>query len=276
MTPDQVEQVEKLVNQAVAADYPVTAVSKSREQAVAEGAMALFGEKYGDVVRTITIGNMYSYELCGGTHLDRTSDIGTFIIVSESSAAAGVRRIEAVTGRGAYELIARRFKVLKLAAASLKSAVDDVPEKVQALVEEMSEVKKQISILRQQLALSEFNVHLANVEYISNVPILIAQLPNADANTLRLMVDKFNQQYTGGTILLGSVVDGKPIIISGSDVNSPYHFNAIDIAKVAAEPLGGSGGGRPNLAQAGGKYPEKLDEALDKAKKWVKAKLSGK
>ena len=276
VTREQVERVEKLVNQAVAADYPVKAVSKSRDQAVAEGAMALFGEKYGDIVRTITIGDMYSYELCGGTHLDRTSDIGAFIIVSEGSAAAGVRRIEAVTGRGAYELIARRFKMLKQAAASFKSAVDELPEKAQALVEELSEAKKQISTLRQQLALSEFNVQLANVEYVSNVPILTAQLPNADANTLRLMVDRFNQQYTGGTILLGSVVDDRPIIISGSDANSPYHYNAIDIAKVAAEPLGGSGGGRPNLAQAGGKYPEKLNEALDIAKKWVKAKLSRK
>jgi len=129
LSVEQVERVEKLVNEAVAADYTVTSLSKSRQQAVAEGAMALFGEKYGEVVRTITIGDpqhRYSYELCGGTHLQRTSDVGAFLIVSESSAAAGVRRIEAVTGRGAYELVARRFKMLKQTAGVLKSAVEEV------------------------------------------------------------------------------------------------------------------------------------------------------
>jgi alanyl-tRNA synthetase len=276
LTPAQVERVEKLVNEAVAADYPVTPASKSRQQAVTEGTMALFGEKYGDTVRTITVGEKYSYELCGGTHLERTSDVGAFLIVSESSAAAGVRRIEAVTGRGAYELVAKRFKMLKQTAATLKSAVDEVPQKTQTLVEEISEAKKQIAALHQKLAFSEFTVQLENVEMVSGVPVLAARLPNADAGTLRLMVDEFKQRYTGGTILLGSVVDDKPIIVTGSYVDPRYDYNAIDVAKIAAEPLGGSGGGRPNLAQAGGKYPERLNEALDKAKKWIRSRLKEK
>ncbi|MBK9600832.1 MAG: hypothetical protein IPO36_03165 [Anaerolineales bacterium] len=143
MTPEQIERVEKMVNEAIAADMPVLKVTKSLDEAKKEGAMALFGEKYGETVRTVSILDSdallaenveakYSYELCGGTHIDRTSDIGAFIIVSEGSAAAGIRRIEAVTGRGAYELINKRFKTLKQTASILKSSVDEVPHKVES------------------------------------------------------------------------------------------------------------------------------------------------
>ena len=195
MTPEQIERVEKIVNEAVAADMEVTSRLKARADAIAEGAMALFGEKYGETVRTITIMPVgaeaydatadehptalveqlpkYSYELCGGTHLERTSDVGTFLIVSEGSAAAGVRRIEAVTGRGAYELIARRFKMLKQTASTLKSSLDEVPNKVQALEEELGEAKKEIASLRAKQAFAAFGAQIANVAMISGqVPYL--------------------------------------------------------------------------------------------------------
>ena len=179
MTPEQIERVEKIVNEAVAADMEVTSRLKARADAIAEGAMALFGEKYGETVRTITIMPLgaeaydetavehptalveqlpkYSYELCGGTHLERTSDIGAFIIVSEGSAAAGVRRIEAVTGRGAYELIARRFKMLKQTASTLKSGIDEVPQKVESLARRIARCEKAIDrTAKRNIAHSKF------------------------------------------------------------------------------------------------------------------------
>ena len=162
MTSEQIERVEKIVNDAVAADMAVMPKEKPREEAIKEGAMALFGEKYGETVRTMTIApdaehERYSYELCGGTHLERTSDVGAFLITSEGSAAAGIRRIEAVTGRGAYELIARRFKTLKQTAGLLKSSIEEIPHKVENLQDEIAELKKQLNLMRTELALSKFN-----------------------------------------------------------------------------------------------------------------------
>ena len=217
MTPEQIERVEKIVNEAVAADMEVTSRLKARADAIAEGAMALFGEKYGETVRTITIMPLgaeaydetavehptalveqlpkYSYELCGGTHLERTSDVGAFIIVSEGSAAAGVRRIEAVTGRGAYELIAHRFKMLKQTASTLKSGIDEVLQKVQTLEEELSEAKKEIASLRIQQALATFTSQLSNIQTVKDVHVLALEIANVDADTLRSLADKFREKY---------------------------------------------------------------------------------
>jgi alanyl-tRNA synthetase len=298
MTPEQIERVEKMVNDAIAADMPVVKQTKSLDEAKKEGAMALFGEKYGEIVRTISIVESgshvpqsgmlpsnasklaesikYSYELCGGTHLERTSDIGSFLILNEGSAAAGIRRIEAATGRGAYELISKRFKMLKHTASILKSSVDELPLKVESLQDEISNLKKELANLSMQQVSKIFDdIMKKDVKEIGGIHVLAAELPGADMDTLRLMADKFKQQYTGGTIVLGSVVDNKPILISGSYVD-PKYYTAVDVVKVAAEPLGGSGGGRPNLAQAGGKYPEKLGEAIDKVRDWIKSRLEEK
>ncbi|MDP3186663.1 MAG: alanine--tRNA ligase-related protein, partial [Anaerolineales bacterium] len=201
LTPEQIERVEKLVNEAVAADMTVVREIKSREQAIAGGALALFGEKYGEEVSTITIAEgsgaeeRHSYELCGGTHLSRTGDIGAFIIVSEGSAAAGIRRIEAVTGRGAYNLIAQRFRALKESAALLSATSESLPERIEGLLGELASARKQINSMRQEMALTTFNVQLANLSTISGVPVLAVNLPNADADTLRQMADRFRQKY---------------------------------------------------------------------------------
>jgi alanyl-tRNA synthetase len=206
MTPEQIERVERIVNEAVAADMEVVPKLKSREDAIAEGAMALFGEKYGETVRTITImeptsmtdsapgergeqglGSLhstaaneqqekYSYELCGGTHLERTSDVGAFLILSEGSAAAGVRRIEAVTGRGAYELVARRFRLLKQAAGLLKSSIEEVPGRVESLQDEVAGLKKELATLREQAALSTFQSLLSTVQTVSDVSVLAMEV----------------------------------------------------------------------------------------------------
>ncbi len=304
MTPEQIERVERIVNDAVAADMEVFPHLKSRQDAIAEGAMALFGEKYGEIVRTITISPVgldmpteeavvhpmaaieyeqkYSYELCGGTHLDRTSDVGAFLIVSEGSAAAGVRRIEAVTGRGAYDLIARRFKALKQTAAILKSAIDNVPSKVQTLQDELDEARKRVAVLQSELAKVEMQRQMSdNILVLDDTPVFTVTLPDADRDTLRGLADIFRQEYPSGIAVIasGTYIDPEiyadpRIVVSVSGDLVEQGLNAGELAKFVATPLGGSGGGRPTLAQAGGKDTSKkeIDEVLKRVPDWVKEK----
>jgi len=277
MTPEQIERVEKMVNEAIAADMPVVKVTKSQEEAKKEGAMALFGEKYGEIVRTISIldsdsllsengKSKYSYELCGGTHIDRTSDIGAFIIVSEGSAAAGIRRIEAVTGRGAYELINKRFKTLKQTAGELKSSVEEVPAKVEALQDEVSELKKQLANLRTQSALATFNLQLANVQTIKEVNVLAVEIPDSNVDTLRMLADKFREKYPKA---------GAAVLVTGSTVIAVVTEDLVKRGLKAGDlitGIGGKGGGRPNLAQ--GSLPDdNVSVALGNVTKAVQEKL---
>ncbi|MBN8580585.1 MAG: alanine--tRNA ligase [Anaerolineae bacterium] len=273
MTPEQVERVEKMVNEAVAADMPVVKVTKSLDEAKKEGAMALFGEKYGEVVRTIsimdsdssTVGEKYSYELCGGTHLDRTSDVGAFLILSEGSAAAGVRRIEAVTGRGAYELIQKRFKILKQTAGTLKTSLDEVPAKVDALQDEVSELKKELANLRTQAAMSAFSTQLSAVQVVKDVNVLAVEIPNADADTLRSLADKFREKYPK---------NGAAVLVTGNTVIATVTEDMVKRGVKAGDlitGIGGKGGGRPNLAQ--GSLAGDVKEALSKLSKVVEEKV---
>jgi alanyl-tRNA synthetase len=295
MTTEQVERVERLVNEAVAADYPVTPMSKSRQQAVAEGAMALFGEKYGDVVRTITIyrstfrsvggltpdkagvvEDRYSYELCGGTHLDRTSDVGAFIIVSESSAGAGVRRIEAVTGRGAYELVAKRFKLLKQTAVTLKSAVDEVPQKAELVQEELATARKQAAALKTELALSTFNLQLSNLSTVKGVNLLSMEIPGADKDTLGKLADKFRQKYPANVVCVIGTVSGEGQVIIMATVTQDLikkGLKAGELVGHVSRQLGAGGGGAPHLAFGGGRDAGKLSEALASVRTWVEGKI---
>jgi len=272
MTPEQIERVEKMVNEAIAEDMPVVKQTKSLDEAKKEGAMALFGEKYGEVVRTISIledeDDKYSYELCGGTHLDRTSDIGAFLIVSEGSAAAGIRRIEAVTGRGAYELINKRFKTLKQTAGALKSAVEEVPAKVDALQDEVSELKKELANLRAQSALSTFNLQLANVQTVKDVNVLAVEIPDSNVDTLRMLADKFREKYPKA---------GAAVLVTGSTVIAVVTEDLVKRGLKAGDlitGIGGKGGGRPNLAQ--GSLPASggnVSDALGKVAKAIAEKL---
>jgi alanyl-tRNA synthetase len=293
MTPEQIERVERLVNEAVAADMEVVPKLKSRQDAIAEGAMALFGEKYGETVRTITIApadsalpgeaaaiqptsavehqEKYSYELCGGTHLERTSDIGAFLIASEGSAAAGVRRIEAVTGRGAYDLIARRSKALKQAAGLLKSGIDEVPLKLEALQAELAELRRQASGMRSRMAQDRFGSQLEAVQTVKGVAVLASAIPDADADTLRSLADKFREKHPkNGVCVLASVSDGKSTLIAA--VTEDLVKRGIKAGDIIAG-IGGRGGGRPNLAQ--GSLPDGTQPAaaLGKVAKAVEALL---
>lgn len=276
ISTDQLERIEALVNRAILENHHLTTVVKPLQQAISEGAMALFGEKYGETVRTISIGDedVFSYELCGGTHVHETGDIGIFLITSEGSAAAGVRRIEAVTGQSAYDLVQRRFRALKEAAGILTTSVDDVPEKTLALVNELDKSRKQMGKLRQELVALEFERKLASVPLINGVPVLAAVLANADSDSLRQMCDRFRERYPTGAIVLGSAVDNHPFLIAAVTEDLVKRgLNAGELVKIAAQVIGGSGGGRPTLAQAGGKDASKLNEAIDQVLPFVKGKL---
>jgi alanyl-tRNA synthetase len=278
MTQEQVEQVEKLVNEAVAADYAVTSLSKSRQQAVDEGAMALFGEKYGDVVRTITIGDphhRHSYELCGGTHLDRTSDVGAFLIVSESSAAAGVRRIEAVTGRGAYGLVARRFKMLKQAAGVFKSAVEEVPQKAEQIQDELIAARKQVAALKTDLARKAFSDQLSAAETIKGVHLVAMELPGLDKETLGQLADTFREKYPeNGVCVIGTVSVEQVIVMAAVTQDLIKRgIKAGDLVGHVSRQLGAGGGGAPHLAFGGGREAAKIPEALASVRTWLDSKI---
>lgn len=292
LTPEQIERVERIVNDAVAADMEVIPKLKSREDAIAEGAMALFGEKYGETVRTITIAlpsdavaltgtdsiahptavmeNMpkYSYELCGGTHLERTSDVGAFIIVSEGSAAAGVRRIEAVTGRGAYELIARRFKILKQAAATLKTSIEEVPVKIESLQDEVADLKKEVASLRTSQALAAFDHQLSQVQMMDGVSMMAMDVPNSSVDTLRRLADKFREKYPQhGIAALTS--EGKIIAVVTEDLVK-RGLKAADVITA----IGGRGGGRPNLAQGSLPDPSLMQDAIGQVRRMLAEKVT--
>lgn len=276
VTPKQLEQIEEGVNRAILDNFKLTLTIKSLNDAISEGAMALFGEKYGETVRTITIGEQerISYELCGGTHVDETGDIGLFLITSESSAAAGVRRIEAVTGRGAYELVQKRTQVLRETAFRLSSSIDGLPEKAITILDEADQLRKQMAKLRQVLVAVEFQQHLENVPMENGIPVLAVVLANADADTLRQMTDRFREKYPSGVVVLGSVTDNKPMLISAiTDDLIKRGLSAGDLVKSIAPLIGGSGGGRPNLAQAGGKDGSQLPNAIAAIPEYIKTHL---
>jgi alanyl-tRNA synthetase len=259
---------------------------RAREDAIAGGAMALFGEKYGETVRTVTIlesngtdsnesavhpsadaehQHRYSYELCGGTHLERTSDVGAFLIISEGSVASNVRRIEAVTGRGAYELIKKRFNTLKQTAAVLKVSLDEVPAKVETLQDEVSNLKKELAALRAQAALSTFDEQLAKVELKKDINILAMEIPDANVETLRILADKFREKYPkAGTAVLAT---GSTVIAVVTEDLVGKGLRAGDLISA----IGGKGGGRPTMAQ--GSLNGDVKEALSLVVNAVEEKL---
>ena len=276
VTHDQLELIEAGVNKDILDNYQLNVTVKPLAQAIEEGATALFGEKYGEIVRTIAIGDegKISYELCGGTHVRETSDIGLFLITSEGSAAAGIRRIEAVTGREAYKYVRLRFTTLKQTAGLLSSAIDETPAKAQILLDELDLTAKQLANLRQELVSERFDQQLQKVTQINGVPVLAAILPDANVDTLRVMADRFRQMHPSGVVVLGSNSDDKPMIIAAiTDDLVKRGLNAGELVKAVAQVIGGSGGGRPTLAQAGGKDGSRLEEALGQVEVYVRQKL---
>lgn len=255
------EKIEILVNAAIRDNQPVEIKEMPLVNAIKEGAMAIFEEKYADVVRVVSIPG-WSKELCGGTHVKRTGEIGYFKILSESSVAAGVRRIEAVTAEEAVRHIQEKERIWQEVARILKVKAADILPRVEKLIQEFKTQEKEIATLKAQLAARQSERLLEAVKYINNIAVLATEVPDADAKALREMGDKLRNKLKSGVIVLGSRADGKAMLLAMVTKDLTSHIKAGDIIKQIAPLVGGGGGGRPDMAQAGGKLPDKLPQAL--------------
>jgi alanyl-tRNA synthetase len=266
LTQDELDTIEQSVNDAILANYPVNPTEMAYKEAVASGAMALFTEKYGERVRVVRIGwpeNPFSQELCGGTHVMNTSQIGSFHVLSESSIGAGLRRIEAVTGRGVTAFMQEGLAHLQRAAAYLRTSADQVDHKVLALLNETDAQRKEIERLRRELSQREAEQLLQRVQHVDGVNVLAAQVQAANADVLREMTDWFKDKMGSGIVILGAAIEGKPSLVAAvtPDLVSKG-YDAVKLIRPVAQVVGGGGGGRPALAQAGGKDVSRLAEAL--------------
>ncbi len=271
---DEMAVIEAEVNEIILANYPVRAEEKSLEQARSEGAMALFGEKYGERVRTVIIenGSRYSYELCGGVHVRETSEIGPFVITSEGSVSAGIRRVEALTGHSAVQFIGERLRLLDRLAARLGTTADQLDLRLEALQDELSASRKELGALRSKVARSHFESLMEKLDDINGVPALIAQLDGVSIDSMREISDWFRDRVKHGVLVLASIVDERPqLMVAVTDDLAKQGLQAGKLIKDIAAVVGGGGGGRPTLAQAGGKDASKLPDALAKARDLIAA-----
>jgi alanyl-tRNA synthetase len=275
LTREELKRVERLVNYHIRANHMVETTISTPEEAKAAGVMALFGEKYGDKVRVLTMSE-FSKELCGGTHVDRTGDIGLFKVLSETGTAAGVRRIEAVTGAKALEFVEHKEAELADAAVLLKAKAGFVPEKIQALQKQQRELQKQLQKVQQQLAqgggsggcLEDQAIELAGLK------VLAARVDGIDANGLRASMDQLKNKLGSAAIVLASVSDaGKVQLCAGVTKDLIQKIKAGELVNYVAQQVGGKGGGRPDMAMAGGSQPENLDKALESVKAFLEGKL---
>ena len=269
----EIQQIEAEINDVILSNYPVKAEEKSLAQARSEGAMALFGEKYGDVVRTVTVadnGQRYSYELCGGVHVRETSEIGLLLIISEGSVSAGIRRIEALTGRAAREYVQNGLNSLHLIADRLGTTTDNIDQRLSALQEELAAMRRENENLRREIARENFNRQIASMETIGSVQALITRMDHMSMDNMREISDWFRNKVQSGVLVIGSEIDGRPQLLAAvTDDLTKQGIHAGNLIKSIAAIVGGGGGGRPNLAQAGGKDASKLPEALEKARQII-------
>ncbi|MDR7073607.1 alanine--tRNA ligase [Fictibacillus barbaricus] len=270
ISSEELERIEEIVNEKVWANIPVEKMVKNLQEAKAMGAMALFGEKYGETVRVVKVGD-YSLELCGGCHVNNTAEIGLFKIVSESGIGAGTRRIEAVTGEAAYRLMNGQVQLLKETASKLKTNIKDVPQRIDGLNDQIKELQKEKESLASKLGNMEAGSLVDEVQFINGVSVIAKKINASDMNGLRSIVDDLKNKIQSGIVILGSESQGKVNIVAGVTkdlVSKGYH--AGNLVKEVAVRCGGGGGGRPDMAQAGGKDPEKLQEGIDSAVELIK------
>lgn len=263
-------EIEQLVNQQIMKNAPVEMAEMDIETAKSKGAMALFGEKYGDVVRVVELGE-FSIELCGGTHVNSAGEIGPFRILSESGIASGVRRIEAVTGEAAWEAIYESEQRLLEVATQLKADKSQVVTKLSQLVSESKDLEKQFKQLQSKMAASQGDDLANSVVEVNGVKVLAAQLEGADVNTLRETLDKLKDKLEPAAVVLAAVDGEKVTLVAGVSKAVTNKIKAGQLVNHVAQQVGGKGGGRPDMAQAGGKNPEKLPEALASVQAWVEA-----
>ena len=266
MTPEELKKVERLVNEAIFASYPIDTEEMGIDAAREKGAMALFGEKYGDVVRVVDMGG-YSIELCGGAHLKNTAQVGSFKIVSENGVAAGVRRIEALTGEGALQHYQAQEDEVRTLSQMVKTTPDKLVARVEQLLAEQKELAKELEKLKAKLAGGAADEILNQKAEISGVAVLAAEVKDMDTNAMRTLGDQLKNKLGSGVIVLAGAKDGKVNLMAmATDDVVKKGVHAGNIIKAAAAVCGGGGGGRPNMAQAGGKDASKIGEALEKAK----------
>ena len=268
----QLAEIERIVNRKVRENIQVVIEQMDIESAKAKGAMALFGEKYGDVVRVVDMSD-FSIELCGGTHVNQTGDIGLFKITSEGAVAAGVRRVEAVTGENALAWLHNLQQIAQNSAEVLKTDVASLVEKIQQLQDKAKRTEKELEQLKTKQA-SQAGADLAKqAEQINGVNVVVQQIDNVDAKALRTMVDDLKNQLGTAIIVFGSVVDDKVNLIVGVTKDLTDKVKAGELVGEMAQHVGGKGGGRPDMAMAGGSEPQHLSNALTFAKEWIQAKI---
>ena len=272
MTQDQIREVERLVNDQIRRNVEVSARIMKHDEAVKAGAMALFGEKYGDEVRVIGMGD-FSTELCGGTHVKRTGDIGFFKVIAETGIAAGVRRIEAVTGPGALEWVQAQESKLGEAAAALRTSPQDVGAKIAQIMDNVRNLEKELSRLKSKLASSKGDELADQAFEVKGVKVVAASLEGADAKGLREAVDKLKDKLKSAAVVLAATSDGKVSLIAGVTADLTSKVKAGELVNHVAQQVGGKGGGRADMAQAGGTDASKLPAALESVKAWVEQRV---
>jgi alanyl-tRNA synthetase len=273
VTPAEIAQIEALVNEEIMRNDAVSAAEMSFDDAIAAGAMALFGEKYGDDVRVLQMGE-FSTELCGGTHVGRTGDIGLFKVVSEAGIAAGIRRVEAITGSAALALIQAQDSEIKTLAAMTQSKPGELAAKLEKLQAELKSAQKEIQGLKGQMAFAQLDTLLGGgLRTIKGVKCLGAIVEGADGAVLREMSDKVMDRLQSGISLLASVSDGKVSLIARVSKDLTGRIKASELVNFVAQQVGGKGGGKPDMAQAGGTEPENLNAALASIPAWLTEKL---
>jgi alanyl-tRNA synthetase len=267
LTAAEIAQVEAIVNAEILENHPTKAQHMAFDDAVKHGAMALFGEKYGDQVRVLDIGT--SRELCGGVHVNRTGDIGLFKIVAESGVAAGIRRVEAVTGEGALALVQNMNRRLNEAAAALKSNPEELTQRIGQVQDHVKALEKELAALKSKLAAGQGDELVTKAVDVKGIKVLAATLEGADVARLRETMDKLKDKLKTAAIVLASVSDGKVSLIAGVTADATGKVKAGELVNFVAQQVGGKGGGRPDMAQAGGTDPTNLPQALAGVAEWV-------
>lgn len=273
VTPEQLEQIENLVNEQVRKNIRADTRLMSYDDAVASGAMALFGEKYDDEVRVLRLGDGFSVELCGGTHVSSTGDIGVFKITSEGGVAAGVRRIEAVTGQGAMDWIDANQRTLYEIADMLKSQPAQAAAKIEQLLLNNRELEKKLATAKHALITGEATDQEDNIQVVAGIKVVASRVDGVDAKAMRDAIDRVKDKLQNAVVVMGSVDNGKVRLAAGVTKNNIDRIRAGDLINFVAEQVGGKGGGRPDFAQAGGSNPDGLDAALGSVHGWVSEQI---
>ncbi|WGE66092.1 alanine--tRNA ligase [Actinobacillus equuli subsp. equuli] len=272
ITKAQLEEIESIVNRKIRENIQVVIETMNIESAKQKGAMALFGEKYGDVVRVVGM-TEFSIELCGGTHVQYTGEIGLFKLVSEGAVAAGVRRVEAVTGEKAMNWLHNQQRIIQQSAELLKADSNSLVEKIQQLQDKAKRTEKELQQLKDKFAAQAGSELAKQADQINGVNVIIQKLEGVETKSLRTMVDDLKNQFENAIVVFGSVADDKVNLIVGVTKDLSSKVNAGELVSVMAQQVGGKGGGRADMAMAGGSEPQQLDSALKLAQEWIQAKL---